>query len=198
MRAGKVIKLVEDRFGQEAGDVIGNLFLLGHTKVSDLADAYGLTGKKRKAENEIDHKNGNSQPNGVGTKESKSLTLMQLHAQLRRLLNAGYVIPLHETYYRPVADLHNEAELVVIRTHFPKGVPKGPKKVAEFQRLVKEQKQKFRDEVEKQIQIDSVPTGSKRSAGWSIPNAKRLKLNGLANGLNGYANADDEEVLLDV
>jgi DNA-directed RNA polymerase III subunit RPC3 len=40
VRFGKVTKLVEDRFGKKAANVVSNLLTLGHTRMADLKDAY--------------------------------------------------------------------------------------------------------------------------------------------------------------
>ncbi|KAL5121541.1 RNA polymerase III subunit C82 [Pleosporales sp. CAS-2024a] len=40
VRCGKVAKLVEDRFGRKAANVLSNLLTLGHTRIADLKDAY--------------------------------------------------------------------------------------------------------------------------------------------------------------
>jgi DNA-directed RNA polymerase III subunit RPC3 len=40
VRFGKVAKLVQDRFGKKAANVISNLLTLGHTRIADLKDAY--------------------------------------------------------------------------------------------------------------------------------------------------------------
>lgn len=40
VRLGKVTKLVEDRFGRKAANVMTNLLRLGHTRIADLRDAY--------------------------------------------------------------------------------------------------------------------------------------------------------------
>lgn len=40
VRLGKVTKLVEDRFGSKAANVMTNLLRLGHTRIADLKDAY--------------------------------------------------------------------------------------------------------------------------------------------------------------
>lgn len=40
VRFGKVAKLVEDRFGKKAANVISNLLTLGHTRIADLKEAY--------------------------------------------------------------------------------------------------------------------------------------------------------------
>lgn len=40
VRFGKVTKLVQDRFGKKAANVVSNLLTLGHTRMADLKDAY--------------------------------------------------------------------------------------------------------------------------------------------------------------
>lgn len=40
VRHGKIAKLVEDRYGKKAANVISNLLTLGHTRIADLKDAY--------------------------------------------------------------------------------------------------------------------------------------------------------------
>ncbi|KAH8726098.1 DNA directed RNA polymerase-like protein III subunit Rpc82 [Phaeosphaeriaceae sp. PMI808] len=40
VRFGKVAKLVQDRFGKKAANVISNLLTLGHTRIADLNEAY--------------------------------------------------------------------------------------------------------------------------------------------------------------
>lgn len=40
VRVGKVTKLVEDRFGRKAANVMTNLLRLGHTRIADLKEAY--------------------------------------------------------------------------------------------------------------------------------------------------------------
>jgi DNA-directed RNA polymerase III subunit RPC3 len=40
VRFGKVVKLVEDRFGKKAANVMSNLLALGHTRIADLKEAY--------------------------------------------------------------------------------------------------------------------------------------------------------------
>lgn len=80
VRFGKVAKLVEDRFGKKAANVMSNLLTLGHTRIADLRDAYfppdtesdddsddGVVngaGLKRKRANGT-HVNGNAATNGV-------------------------------------------------------------------------------------------------------------------------------------
>ncbi|KAF1926520.1 uncharacterized protein M421DRAFT_209032 [Didymella exigua CBS 183.55] len=79
VRLGKVTKLVEDRFGTKAANVMTNLLRLGHTRIADLKEAYFPTeadgdadsddeatnavGKKRKRAN--GETNGSAKTNGT-------------------------------------------------------------------------------------------------------------------------------------
>src|SRR5438045_4012247 len=42
VRSGKIIEFVIERHGRLAGGVIQNLLLLGHAKIEDLSNAYGV------------------------------------------------------------------------------------------------------------------------------------------------------------
>jgi DNA-directed RNA polymerase III subunit RPC3 len=80
VRFGKVVKLVQDRFGKKAANVMSNLLALGHTRIADLKEAYfppetdsddesddgaaNGAGSKRKRANG-DHTNGTAKTNGV-------------------------------------------------------------------------------------------------------------------------------------
>ncbi|EUC28317.1 hypothetical protein COCCADRAFT_9298 [Bipolaris zeicola 26-R-13] len=80
VRFGKVTKLVEDRFGKKAANVMSNLLALGHTRITDLKEAYfppeidsddesddgaaNGAGSKRKRTNGA-HVNGHAKTNGA-------------------------------------------------------------------------------------------------------------------------------------
>ncbi|KAF2811930.1 uncharacterized protein BDZ99DRAFT_475412 [Mytilinidion resinicola] len=59
-RLGKIARLVEARYGQEAGEIVTTLLNSGHAKVSDLAAAYGRIHKKVDVSSTL--------PNGTMTK----------------------------------------------------------------------------------------------------------------------------------
>lgn len=66
MRFGKVAKLVEDRFGKKAANVISNLLTLGHTRIADLKDAYFPPPV------ESDDESDDGMVNGAGSKRKRS------------------------------------------------------------------------------------------------------------------------------
>jgi DNA-directed RNA polymerase III subunit RPC3 len=186
VRSGKIIKFVEDRFGEKAGGIISNLLLLGHTKVSDLSDAYGVTNKKANSDAELKYDgdaltnedglaNGVDEAHDVSKTESHIDSRGQLYSILHQLLHSGWIVPVQELHFWPSAEHHNEAEVFVISTHFEGKVPKGPKKVPDFARLLKERKRKNRDESLEIPQMNGIAS-SKRYGSSAVQPSKRVKL----------------------
>ncbi|KAF1936790.1 DNA directed RNA polymeras-like protein III subunit Rpc82 [Clathrospora elynae] len=66
VRFGKVTKLVEDRFGRKAANVMTNLLALGHTRIADLKEAYFPTA----TESDDDSDDGTA--NGTGSKRKRA------------------------------------------------------------------------------------------------------------------------------
>lgn len=65
VRLGKVTKLVEDRFGRKAANVMTNLLRLGHTRIADLKEAYFPT------ETDSDDDSDDGVVNGAGMKRKR-------------------------------------------------------------------------------------------------------------------------------
>jgi DNA-directed RNA polymerase III subunit RPC3 len=66
VRFGKVAKLVEDRFGKKAANVMSNLLTLGHTRIADLKEAYFPP------EEESDDDSDDGIVNGAGLKRKRA------------------------------------------------------------------------------------------------------------------------------
>ncbi|KAL6707122.1 RNA polymerase III subunit C82 [Coniothyrium glycines] len=66
VRFGKVTKLVEDRFGRKAANVMSNLLTLGHTRIADLKEAYFPT------HSESDDDSDDAAVNGAGVKRKRT------------------------------------------------------------------------------------------------------------------------------
>jgi DNA-directed RNA polymerase III subunit RPC3 len=66
VRFGKVVKLVQDRFGKKAANVMSNLLALGHTRIADLKEAYFPP------ETESDDESDDGAANGVGSKRKRT------------------------------------------------------------------------------------------------------------------------------
>ncbi|CAN9361122.1 unnamed protein product [Alternaria alternata] len=66
VRFGKVVKLVEDRFGKKAANVMSNLLALGHTRIAHLKEAYFPP------ETESDDDSDDGTANGAGSKRKRT------------------------------------------------------------------------------------------------------------------------------
>jgi DNA-directed RNA polymerase III subunit RPC3 len=199
IRSGRIIQLVEERYGEASGAIMSNLLLLGHTTIMDLNQAYGF--HKNKKENGIinsQHINGDRLVNGpvkdlpstVPNRHFKSIS--DFHAALRRLLSTGFITAVSQRHFRPTADIQEEAIKQVIRDNvrFKDGT-KGPKKSLEFQTEVKALLKKWRDERVRPVVTQD--WGRKRPQdhdSYGYPPHKRQKVNGL---LHNQATDSDSE-----
>ncbi|KAF1353314.1 RNA polymerase III subunit RPC82-domain-containing protein [Delphinella strobiligena] len=196
MRAGKIIQIVEERFGEGAGQAVSNLLQFGHARVGDLEDAYKFDSKTSGAVNSIaEHINGEDEVNGVHRPQDKKITSKaQLHSTLYQLLKSGFIVRVNRQTYLTPADARNEAETVVKREQFPDGKVSGPKASAAFNQAVNTLKRKWRDEA------DDNNSGVKRTAATNGhgPSAKRQRTNnGTANGVGKYGDEEDDIITLE-
>ncbi|KAF2454408.1 RNA polymerase III subunit RPC82-domain-containing protein [Lineolata rhizophorae] len=201
VRSGKIIRLLQERFGESAGGLGLNLLLLGHVKIKDLADAYGFNKRKGKTNGPEGINGGGIHDEEIDTSHIRSLA--ELHRVLDELLRAGFVVKVQETHFRPAADIENDAVQAVMESQFPNGV-KGTKEKAQLATSVKALKRKWRDgddydEYNQSAGTNGVSNGLKRPAPGPAPTGrKRLKLNGAAlNGLNGINREDESGSSLD-
>lgn len=101
------MELVENRYGASAKDVVQNLFLLGHTKISDLAEAYASQ-QKRAGKGKS---NGHTATNGVNGHTNPNIEAEgQLDAILIELLGVGLIEPVVKRVFRCPADVRDEFE----------------------------------------------------------------------------------------
>ncbi|KAI4910467.1 hypothetical protein J4E90_007903 [Alternaria incomplexa] len=66
VRFGKIVKLVQDRDGKKAANVMSNLLALGHTRIADLKEAYFPS------ETESDYDSDDGAANGAGSKRKRT------------------------------------------------------------------------------------------------------------------------------
>lgn len=191
MRAGKIVQIVEERFGQGAGQAVSNLLQFGHARIGDLEDAYKFDSRAPAPVEE--HTNG---ANGLHKSQNKTITnRTQLHSVLYQLLKSGFIVKVQRRTFFTPADATNEAEVIVKREQFPDGKVTGPKASAIFASAVNSLKRKWRDEA------DDTTAGVKRSAPTNGhgPAAKRRRTEGgMVNGVGGYGDEDDDNVILEV
>ncbi|KAH9218527.1 RNA polymerase III subunit RPC82-domain-containing protein [Leptodontidium sp. 2 PMI_412] len=163
-RSGKIMEAVESRFGTFARDVMQNLFLLGHTRISDLAAVYE-SGSEAHTNGQV---NGHATTNGVNGHDKEHRTTGPLHTVLAHLLQAGMVEPVLESMLRSPTDLYSKIEREIEQAFFPEGT-KGIK-----------QKEEMRHKI--QARLDSARTEGQNR--WQMKGKKRMA-NGDHNGTNG-------------
>lgn len=194
MRSGKIINIVQLRFGQAAAQLVSNLLQLGHARVGDLEDAYKFNKNPGHAiDTEAEHINGEGMPSQRGPK--KITTPEQLHSMLCKLLENGFITRVRKSTWLSTADSHNEADAVVKREQFPDGKVSGPKAKVVYEQALRDLKRKWREAGDDaETGVKKVP---KRSNGYG-PSVKRIKTNGgMANGVGTYGAEDDDEVTID-
>ncbi len=178
LRSGRILEIIQNRYGNDAKDVVQNLLLLGHAKVADLAEAY-------KSKAKLTNGTANGQVNG----NSNSVNLDGI---LKRLLDDGFVEPLVKSMFKSPADIFSETEREMIRAG---GDSTGPPKAG-----------KAADELRLQVLRSMERAREQRS--WRSGNLKRYntgivpaseKRRKLANGRAAATGPDvfEDDVLLD-
>ena len=147
-------------------------------------------------------------PNGLGTNHTsagpkkRGPNLEDLHSMLSALLRSGFVIPVHESYFRSAADNRIEAERELKRVNDSfQGTLKGEKKM-EFDQAIDRKLDQWRDGLGVQTK-DTSGRGRKRRLADDRSGADRKRMrmsNGQANGTNGLAGHSQivDEYFLDV
>lgn len=142
IRLGKLVKAVEDRFGDAMSGLMSTLILSGHTQIRDLAQAYyipcnGGSQKSTKHGSLINTDfltNGDSK-NGDNAQETFHESM---HTNLHALLQAGFLTIVSLPHFRSDADNRAEAEDIVGSRPMFQGLLKGDKKLL-FDEAIKEQ-----------------------------------------------------------
>ncbi|KAI1004969.1 DNA-directed RNA polymerase III subunit rpc-3 [Podosphaera aphanis] len=144
VRSGKIMEAVESRYGAVAREVVQNLFLLGHTKISHLEGAYQSRQNQQNsnlAENEKVNEPHNAEKHQIHT-------MGQLHSVLLRLLQAGVIEEVFEHMFRSPTDTYNQIEKEVVGLYFG-GSAKGAKQVEELKMKVQARLQSMRSNTQK-------------------------------------------------
>jgi DNA-directed RNA polymerase III subunit RPC3 len=185
LRSGKIMDIVNSRFGNTAKDLVQNLLQLGHAKIGDVVDAYEMNKSAAKLHNK-GHANGNGTSNGTNGNHE----LEKLDEVLSRLLESGLVEPVVGSMFRSPTDTYNIAEKKLIKENFG-GSIKGAKQKDELKRMLAEHLRELRSEGRGW----DASRGIKRTANGDHVNGseKRRKLtngHGLVNG-DSNGNSDD-------
>ena len=119
VRSGRYIKIAEAQAGEFAGKVISNLLLLGHARVGDLVQAYGV-GQSESTHNLLAATRGSlGKPLSSSTRhaerqtEEQNATHESIYGTLCGLLGTGLVSRVHISHFRSDADNRSEAEKLV-------------------------------------------------------------------------------------
>lgn len=202
VRLRKLIKVVKDREGEAAGQIISNILQLGHASVGDLADEYDLT-PSSKRDSGIDtveeHMTEDGLINGIAKKgkpslpQDKNTSVSKFHGTLRSLLAKGFLVKVNERTYLSPADLQERVRDTVIAEHFPGGRITGPKKEKVFQLAVKNLKRKWQDDDNYSDTRDIGSHGEIKRCSPPSSSNKRVKSKKLSNGVNHRDHYADED-----
>lgn len=186
--------MVHERFGERASGLFSNILQLGHVKVSDLEEAYGVAVRSKSQSKSSTHRlKGEGLSNGtdsIDKTDNQIKNLSDLHFELYQLLKSGYLKPLFERDFFPPEDLDIEAQ-EALKTSDSRffGDLKGKVK-KEFEDEVHNLKRKWRDEHDPGAAIASF-TDSKRSGPpvGTHPHKRQKISDKTTNGVNGsYSN----------
>ncbi|KAF8468344.1 RNA polymerase III subunit RPC82-domain-containing protein [Kalaharituber pfeilii] len=109
LHAGKMIAMVEERFGTDGAYIISNMLQMGHVRVSDFLAGSGLSDNPKQAAT-----NGTS--NGVtDATKSAPTSLASLRAAMGDLLRSRYLIQVHEHHMHPQTDVINDVRAKITR-----------------------------------------------------------------------------------
>lgn len=105
IRSGKVLEVLEARYGHEERELVQTLQLLGHARISDLARAYGS-----KLSTQNGSTNGSHEPrhNSFGSTP-------QLNQALVRLVQARIIETMHPSACRNPKELYHEIDLDITK-----------------------------------------------------------------------------------
>ncbi|KAK2624258.1 hypothetical protein QTJ16_006208 [Diplocarpon rosae] len=204
-RSGKILQSVESRFGSFARDVMQNLFLMGHTKISDLAAVYESVPAHISSpapHSKTIHPNGKSKTNGyaatngVNGQSTEHPSTGSLHTVLAHLLEAGIIEPVVDSMFRSPTDLYNKIEKEVTNTVFGGGT-KGVKQKEELKVKIQQRLESIRTEG-----LQWQPQGKKRFATGSHNGAngshKRRRFSNGDHVTNGDRSYEDDGTRIDL
>lgn len=187
IRSGKILDVVESRYGDVARDVVQNLFLLGHAKVGELIGLY--------------QRDRNPPANGTSNTlvefEVQPYAPAQLDSILCDLLEAGLVEPVTNLSFQSPDDTFNDVEQNLLRTEFTGGT-KGTKQKEQLKLMIRNKLESMRSESQ-----NWKPKGNKRKLDSALlngtnGNAKRRRYSSGSHPINGNHARGDEGLSLDV
>ena len=101
LHAGRIISIVEGRFGQDGAYIISNLLQMGHVRVSDFFTGSGLS-------NTLKRPPQNGTNNVPDSTKSTPATLANLKTVMSDLLKSRYLIQVQDFHMHPQTDVIND------------------------------------------------------------------------------------------
>ncbi|TAQ85151.1 hypothetical protein B7494_g6523 [Chlorociboria aeruginascens] len=192
VRSGKIMEMVNNRHGPFARDIVKNLLILGHVKLSDLAKTF----ESSQTTHVSGHRNANTDQNHTNGLHKPHSTAEFLDSTLYLLLEAGLIEPISAMMFRSPTDMYNQVEQDIRRLHYG-GNTKGNKQKEELKTKVRDRLQALRSDSPKwkSSNLKRAPNGHLLD---EISNtSKRRKLvngDGVSNNDHSY---EDKGIRLD-
>jgi DNA-directed RNA polymerase III subunit RPC3 len=208
------MSFVEARHGTLARELVHNLLLLGHTKISDLLHAYEAQKEEqfrlvqlarqeaqRQEEEEAAQPEENGDLNGVKELRANghipdpvTASSGQMHTALARLFDAGLVERVVDSMFRSPADIQDELEKELARESSG-GVRTAKQKLEIANRLKHKIRDLRREGTEWRPHTRKRPFNGDHANGMNGASKRRRLSSGAANGESNY---DDDGSYLDV
>ncbi len=193
VRSGKVVEIVEDRYGALGADVMGNLFLSGHSTVQQLVSGY----ESRLAEAEAKKKRDRHLANGVnGQNKPHPNPAGQMHVMLTELLENGLIEPLFENMFRSPTDTFNQIEKEILQRDY-NGSTKGVKQKDDLKFKIQARLEDLRSERVWKPKGKKRPLNGNHATGVNGASKRRRLSNG-GGAINGDHYFEDDGARLDV
>lgn len=187
IRSGKILDIVDSRYGSVARDMVLNLFLLGHAKVGALIDLCQL--------NRSPTVNGDSSAHVAS--HTQRQTPAQLDSILCDLLEAGLLEPVTDLTFRSPDDTFNEVEQKLLKTEFTGGT-KGTKQKELLKTRIREELATLRSEKQKWKSNSNKRKLEGAHVNGTNGNAKRRRFSNGSLAVNGNHADENESLRLEV
>ena len=196
LRSGKILEIIRSRFGTTARDLVQSLLFLGHSKIDELVETYGLRQKSSNAQingSGIEKQLVNGLQNG-SKEHMEDLTAGHMQDVIVRLLEAGFLQPVVPGIFQSPSDTYEQVEKEILQERFQGGL-KGTKQKEELKEKMTARLQEIRSECE-----DWQRKGAKRALNGSQYDGgeKRRKLTNGDGSRNGGSHIRHIDTRLDV
>ncbi|KAB8303786.1 hypothetical protein EYC80_005164 [Monilinia laxa] len=186
VRSGKILEIVGERFGSVATDVMEQLVLLGHAKISDIIAELS---KSHEAHTNGNGSGMNGATNGNGT---HSYPPGQLNSTLIQLLEEGFIQPVGQNMFRSPTDSYNAVEKTLLQDSYG-GATRGTKQKDELRSRIRVRLQELRSEAPNWKPVGYNRSSTNGHMNGSISKRRRLSHNGSAT--NGHDFNDESNKL---